>query len=96
MVYTKCNYYLQGAEVIVRNDHKPLARFLNGKNTNNEVNRWGLELATYNINFGVDFPYCWFNLEEKLYSLEQYIGFIEDKLSTTAVVFFRSDGKLKN
>ena len=48
---TKLNYYLQGAEVIVCNDHKPLARFLNGKNTNNKVNRWGLELATYNITF---------------------------------------------
>ena len=28
---TKWEYYLQGAEVIVHNDHKPLARFLNGK-----------------------------------------------------------------
>ena len=27
----KWNYYLQGAEIIVCNDHKPLARFLNGK-----------------------------------------------------------------
>ena len=48
---TKWNYYLQGAEVIIQNDHKPLARFLNGKNANNKVNRWGLELATYNITF---------------------------------------------
>ena len=48
---TKWNYYLQGAEIIVCNDHKPLARFLNGKNTNNNVKRWGLELATYNISF---------------------------------------------
>ena len=48
---TKCNYYLQGVEVIVCNDHKPLARFLNGKNVNNKVNRWGLELTTYNITF---------------------------------------------
>ena len=47
----KWNYYLQGAEVIVCNDYKPLARILNGKNTNNKVNRWGLELATYNITF---------------------------------------------
>ena len=31
---TKLKYYLQGAELIVRNDHKPLARFLNGKNAN--------------------------------------------------------------
>ena len=48
---TKWNYYLQGANIIVRNDHKPLARFRNGKNANNKVNRWSLELATYNITF---------------------------------------------
>ena len=48
---TKWNYYLQGADIIVRNDHKPVAKFLNGKNANNKVNRWGLELATYNITF---------------------------------------------
>ena len=48
---TKSNYYLQGANIIVRNDHKPLARFLNGKNANNKVNRLSLELATYNITF---------------------------------------------
>ena len=28
-----------------------MARFLNGKNANNKVNRQGLELATYNITF---------------------------------------------
>ena len=48
---TKGNYYLQGADIIVRNDHKPLNQILNGKNANNKVNRWGLELATYNITF---------------------------------------------
>ena len=48
---TKWNYYLQGANIIVKNDHKPLACFLNGKNANNKVNRWSLELATYNISF---------------------------------------------
>ena len=48
---TKWNYYLQGADITVRNDHKPLAKFLNGKNVNNKVNRWGLELETYNITF---------------------------------------------
>ena len=37
--------------LIVQNDHKPLNKFLNGKNANNKVNRWGLELATYNITF---------------------------------------------
>ena len=48
---TKWSYYLQGAEIIVRNDHKLLARILNGKNANNKVNCWGLELATYDITF---------------------------------------------
>ena len=47
----KWNYYLQGADIIVRNDHKPLAWFLNGKNKNTKINRWGLELASYNIKF---------------------------------------------
>ena len=28
---TKWNYYLQGADVIVQNDHKPLNKFLNRK-----------------------------------------------------------------
>ena len=28
---TKWNYYLQGANITVKNDHKPLAWFLNGK-----------------------------------------------------------------
>ena len=28
---TKWNYYLQGANIIVKNNHKPLAWFLNGK-----------------------------------------------------------------
>ena len=48
---TKWNYYLQGADIIVQNDHKPLVQFLNGKNSNNKVNRWSLELTTYNITF---------------------------------------------
>ena len=47
----KWNYYLQGADITVKHDHKPLLKFLNGKNTNNKVNRWILELATYNITF---------------------------------------------
>ena len=47
----KWNYYLQGADIIVRNEHKPLARFLNGKNENTKINRWGLELASCNIKF---------------------------------------------
>ena len=47
----KWNYYLQGADIIVRNNHKSLAWFLNGKNKNTKINSWGLELASYNIKF---------------------------------------------
>ena len=35
---TKWNYYLQGADITVWNDHKPLNKFLNDKSTNNKVN----------------------------------------------------------
>ena len=48
---TKWNYCLQGANITVKNDHKPLMKFLNRKNANNKVNRWSLEIATYNITF---------------------------------------------
>ena len=48
---TKWNYYLQGTGIIVQKDHKPLNNFLHAKNENNKVNRWGLELATYNVTF---------------------------------------------
>ena len=48
---TKWNYYLQGADIIAQTDHKPLNKFLNGKNANNKVNRCRLEITTYNITF---------------------------------------------
>ena len=48
---TKWNYYLQRSDTVVHNDHKPLQEFLYGKNANKKVNRWSLELATYNIRF---------------------------------------------
>ena len=41
----------KGAGITVKNDHNPLVWFLNGKNANNKVKRWSLELATYNITF---------------------------------------------
>ena len=37
--------------IVMCNDHKPLQKFINGENANNKVNRWLLELATYNITF---------------------------------------------
>ena len=50
-VYYTITKYLQGTDITVKNDHKPLVKFLNGKNANNKVNRWSLELSTYNITF---------------------------------------------
>ena len=47
----KWNYYLQGTGIIVRNNHKPLTQFLYEKKENTKINRWGLELASYNITF---------------------------------------------
>ena len=38
----KWNYYIQGADIIVRNDQKLLTKFLDGKNAKNKVNRWDL------------------------------------------------------
>ena len=50
-VISKWNYYLQGSNIIVCIDPKPLAKFLNEKNANNKVNRWGFELAALHITF---------------------------------------------
>ena len=47
------------------------------------------------IFLSVDFSYCWINLVEAWYSLEQYIGLKEDKLSSTTVDFIRSEGNLE-
>ena len=45
---TKWNYYLQGADIIVRNDHKPLAKFLNGKMPTTKLidGAWNSQLTT--------------------------------------------------
>ena len=44
----KGNYYMQGADIIVRSDHKPLAQFLNCKNANNKSTDgvWNLPQTT--------------------------------------------------
>ena len=48
---TKLNYYLQGSDIVVCNNDKPLQKFMNGKNAGNKVNIWSFELTTYNITF---------------------------------------------
>ena len=49
---TKWNYYLQGANIIVRNDHKPLAHFLNRKmqTTRSTDGVWNLPLIISPLN----------------------------------------------
>ena len=49
----------------------------------------------HNVLLSVDFSCCWINLVEAWYSLEQYIGLKEDKLSSTTVDFIRSEGNLE-
>ena len=56
---------------------------------------WFTYLYNNNFQLSVDFSYCWFNLVEVWYSLEQYIGLKEDKLSSTTVDFIRSEGNLE-
>ena len=48
---TKWNYYVQGSDIVICNDHKPLQKFLHGKNAN-KVNRWfqNLQLTTSHLN----------------------------------------------
>ena len=50
-VVTQWNYYLHRSDIVVYNDHKPLQKFLTGKNANNKVNRWSWKVVTYNIIF---------------------------------------------
>ena len=49
---TKWNYYLQGADIIVWNDHKPLNKFLNGKMliTRSIDGDWSWQLTTSPLN----------------------------------------------
>ena len=57
------------------------------------MNLWGWGgLLLLNILHG---RLCIFNLVEVWYSLEQYIGLKEDKLSSTTVDFIRSEGNLE-
>ena len=46
----KWNYYLQGAEIIVRHDYEPQVRFHNGKNANNSQ-QMGIRTSNIQHNF---------------------------------------------
>ena len=78
---SKWNYYIQGSDIVVCNDHKPPQKFLNGKNANNKVNRWSLELATYNITFE------WISGAHKSAAcLSQLVDFNDTPVTSTASI----------
>ena len=79
---TKWNYYLQGSGIIVYNDHKPLQKFLKGKNANNKVNRWCLELVTYNITF--EWISCTHN--KAAYCLSQLVDVKDTAANSTSLI----------
>ena len=62
-------------DITVKNDHKPLATFLNGKNANNKVDRWSLELTTYNITFN------W--ISGAMNKAANYLSWLVESLPTT-------------
>ena len=47
--YQKLTIYTSASEVLVRTDHKPLKKFLEGATQNDNVNRWALQLEGHNI-----------------------------------------------
>ena len=51
---TKWNYYLQRANIIVRNDHKPLAQFLNGKKFKQQGKQMGFGTCYLQYHLQVD------------------------------------------
>ena len=75
---TKWNYYLQGAEVIVHNDHKPLARFPNGKNTNNKDKQMGIRISYLQHYFQID---IW-SLNKATNCLSQLVEWPQDRPAT--------------
>ena len=53
MVARKLDYYLREAETTIRSDHLPLKSFLLKNTKNDNVNNWGVELASkYTLKFG--------------------------------------------
>ena len=51
MSIKKLDYYLQGADIVLRKDHLPLKRFLEKKTLNSKVNNWAVEISPYKIKF---------------------------------------------
>ena len=51
MSVKKLSFYLTGAQILLRSDHKPLEKFLLKNMLNSKVNNWAMELEAFNIQF---------------------------------------------
>ena len=51
MSVKKLLFYLTDAQILLRSDHKPLAKFLLKNTLNVKVNNWAMELEAFNIQF---------------------------------------------
>ena len=51
MSVKKLSFYLTYAQILLRSDHKPLAKFLLKNTLNSKVNNWAMELEAFNIQF---------------------------------------------
>ena len=51
MSVKKLSFYLTDAQILLRNDHKPLEKFLLKNTLNSKVNNWAMELEAFNIQF---------------------------------------------
>ena len=51
MSIKKLSFYLTDAQILLRSDHKPLAKFLFKNMLNSKVNNWVMELEAFNIQF---------------------------------------------
>ena len=47
----KLSFYLTDAQILLRSDHKPLAKYLLKNTLNSKVNNWAMELESFNIQF---------------------------------------------
>ena len=51
MAFKKLSYYLEGCKTVLRCDHAPLKKFIEGKTDNPKVNNWGIALQNFQIEF---------------------------------------------
>ena len=51
MSVKKLSFYLDQAEILFRSDHLPLKKFLQKNTLNSKVNKWAMELESFNIQF---------------------------------------------